>query len=378
MSDTSQSLNNSLNGLFSNTAYLFEFLAIYIVAYFLMGFVFNRTGDGTLRLVRILDTVVLIFIIIYLVITYGDTGIKDVGSQLSRNLSYFKTFAENPYSIFAVVLFIVLLYSAIYLVRLPMTPDLKPFSIMMVENIAFLLFIALLIIDFFKYVLNIDLLDYTLDGLIRSLTTSPSSTPSGTTDPSSTPTGTKNPSSTSNDNSAQCPAGTIKPTATPSPQADEVFNIRNNLYTYSDAQEVCSIYGAKLATYDQIEDAYNDGGEWCNYGWSDGQMALFPTQKSTWKVLQGSDKTKNACGRPGINGGYIKNKNVRFGVNCYGKKPSPSASESALMSANATPNIPVSAADLALRSKLNILKENADKFLLVNSFNRNKWSEASQ
>jgi hypothetical protein len=171
---------------------------------------------------------------------------------------------------------------------------------------------------------------------------------------------------------------TMKPTATSPPQTDEVFNIRNNLYTYNEAQEVCSIYGAKLATYDQIEKSYNEGGEWCNYGWSDGQMALFPTQKSTWTKLQTSNKSKNACGRPGVNGGYIKNKNVRFGVNCYGKKPKPSDHESALMSANATPNIPMSAADKAMKSKMDMLKKNANRFLVLNSFNRNKWSELNK
>ena len=357
MSDTPQTLDTSLNGLFNNTAmqYVFEFLAIYILAYFLMGFVFNRTGDGTLRLVRILDTVVFIFVVIYVVIKYRDTEIKTIGSQLSGNLSNFKTFADNPYSIFAVVLFIVLLYSAIYLVRLPMTPELKPISIMIVENIAYIVFIALVVVDFFKYVLDIDLLDYALDDAISSLTATPS--------PSST---------------AAAKTTTPAPTSTSPPQADEVFNIRNNLYTYNEAKEVCSIYGAKLATYDQIEAAYNDGGEWCNYGWSDEQLALFPTQKTTWNLLQGSDKTKHACGRPGINGGFIQNPNVRFGVNCYGKKPAPSAAESALMSANATPNIPMSAADQALQSKIDMLKKHSDKFLILNSFNRKEWSEVNK
>lgn len=355
MSDTSETLDNSINGLFNNSfmQYIFEFLAIYIFAYFLMGFVFNSSDEnGALRLVRLLDVTVFIFAVMYVVIVYGNKNLSDIGSQLSESLSSFKSFADNPFSIFAVLLFIILLYSGIYVVKIPMSPQLKPVSIMVIENIALLLIIVLLVIDFFKYVLNVDLLDYTLDGAISSLTPEPSPSPTSTS-----------------------PNVTKGPTSTVAPIPDEVFNIRNNLYSYDEAKEVCSIYGAKLATYDQIESSYNNGGEWCNYGWSDGQMALFPTQKSTWNKLQGSEKTKNACGRPGINGGYIKNKHVRFGVNCYGKKPSPSNSESALMKANATPNIPVSAADKELKSKMDMLKKNADKFLILNSFNRSKWSE---
>lgn len=101
----------------------------------------------------------------------------------------------------------------------------------------------------------------------------------------------------------------------------EVFNIPQNIYTYDNAEALCKAYGAELATYDQIESAYKSGAEWCNYGWSADQMAFYPTQKTTWQKLQKIKGHKHDCGRPGINGGYIKNPNVRFGVNCYGNKP---------------------------------------------------------
>jgi hypothetical protein len=106
-------------------------------------------------------------------------------------------------------------------------------------------------------------------------------------------------------------------------------------------------------------------------------MALFPTQKNTWNKLQKTDRAKNACGRPGINGGYIKNKHLRLGVNCYGKKPKPTSSEKALMSSKIEDKVPESAADRAMRTKMDIWKKNADKYLLVNSFNNNSWSKFS-
>jgi hypothetical protein len=71
----------------------------------------------------------------------------------------------------------------------------------------------------------------------------------------------------------------------------------------------------------EIENSYNNGAEWCNYGWSEGQMAYFPTQKSTWNELQKDDRLKNICGRPGVNGGYMLNPNIKFGANCFGVKP---------------------------------------------------------
>lgn len=104
--------------------------------------------------------------------------------------------------------------------------------------------------------------------------------------------------------------------------SQEVFYVTGNNYTYEDAPAVCAAYGASLATYDQIADAFAAGAEWCGYGWSQGGMALFPTQESTWAQLQSESDTskRTGCGRPGINGGYFDT-NMKFGVNCYGKKP---------------------------------------------------------
>jgi len=106
-------------------------------------------------------------------------------------------------------------------------------------------------------------------------------------------------------------------------QGSEVFNIQDAQFTYNDAPAVCAAYGAQLATLEQIIDAYNHGAEWCGYGWSAGGLALYPTQKSTWMELQQEiDPAKRtACGRPGVNGGYM-DPNTKFGVNCFGFKPS--------------------------------------------------------
>lgn len=114
----------------------------------------------------------------------------------------------------------------------------------------------------------------------------------------------------------------------------QVFHIPANVYDYDNAKALCSAYGATLANIDQIEEAHKSGAEWCSYGWSDNQMILYPTQKSTWEELQKStDPTKkNSCGRPGINGGYMENAAMKVGVNCYGPKPDINPASSKLMS----------------------------------------------
>jgi hypothetical protein len=91
-------------------------------------------------------------------------------------------------------------------------------------------------------------------------------------------------------------------------------------FDYKTARSVCKAYGAKLATLDQVKEAHHKGGEWCGYGWSEDQMVLYPTQKSSWDKYQETDH-KEQCGIPGINGGYNVRDNQKLGVNCFGKKP---------------------------------------------------------
>ena len=150
----------------------------------------------------------------------------------------------------------------------------------------------------------------------------------------------------------------------------QVFNIPGNYYDYENAKAVCQAYGADLASYDQIEKAYNNGAEWCNYGWSANQLALFPTQKKTYDHLQNVSGHENDCGRTGINGGYIANPRVRFGVNCYGNKPKITEEEDDLMKTS-TP-YPESAQDIAFQKRVDYWKNKVNE-ILVSPFNYNTW-----
>jgi hypothetical protein len=150
----------------------------------------------------------------------------------------------------------------------------------------------------------------------------------------------------------------------------QVFNIPGNYYNYNNAKALCKAYGAELASYEQLEKAYNDGAEWCNYGWSSNQLALFPTQQKTFNNLQTIKGHEHDCGRPGVNGGYIANPNVRFGVNCYGNKPKITEQEEDLMKTS-TP-YPQSAEDIAFQKRVDFWKGQVDN-ILVSPFNYNTW-----
>lgn len=151
-------------------------------------------------------------------------------------------------------------------------------------------------------------------------------------------------------------------------ETSEVFYVSGNDYSYDEAAAVCAAYGADLATYDEVSEAHGKGAEWCGYGWTQGGMALFPTQQATWEALQQEVDAgkRTACGRPGVNGGYF-DPTTKFGVNCYGKKPH----------GDIKLPLPVPGTEPADFQKM------VDKFkamlkrMTVSPFNRAEWSEWS-
>ena len=150
----------------------------------------------------------------------------------------------------------------------------------------------------------------------------------------------------------------------------QVFNIPGNYYNYDNAKALCKAYDSELATYDQVEKAYDNGAEWCNYGWSENQLALFPTQKKTYDNLQTISGHENDCGRTGINGGYMANPKIKFGVNCYGYKPKITSEEEELMK-TATP-YPETVEDQVFQKRVDFWKDKIDE-LLVSPFNYDTW-----
>lgn len=151
----------------------------------------------------------------------------------------------------------------------------------------------------------------------------------------------------------------------------QVFNIPGNNYDYENSGALCKAYGGRLATYSEIENSYNSGAEWCNYGWSDGQMALFPTQQKTFDNLQKIAGHENDCGRTGINGGYMANPRLKFGVNCYGYKPKITPEEQQLMSS--TTPYPQTQKDIDFQNEIDYWKTQITN-ILVSPFNYKNWS----
>lgn len=175
----------------------------------------------------------------------------------------------------------------------------------------------------------------------------------------------KQPSAVAGNKSPLSPIG-------PQPTKKQVFHIPGNNYTYTDARALCKAYGAELATYEQIEDAYNKGANFCSYGWSEDQMGFFPTQKETWDTLQNIPGHENDCGRIGVNGGKMLNPSILLGVNCYGEKPRINTVEKILMETQ--PIYPLSEEQLEINKKVQDYQKKL-KTTLISPFNGTQWSE---
>ena len=144
----------------------------------------------------------------------------------------------------------------------------------------------------------------------------------------------------------------------------QVFNIKSNVFEYKDAEKVCRKYNAELASVEQLIESFKQGAHWCNYGWSKDQLALFPIQKENWKKQK--DNNEEVCGEPGINGGYFKDKKLKFGVNCYGKKPRPKYDE-IIKDKDKHKDKDKNKNKIKIKIDLNEIR--------ISPFNKDKWSE---
>jgi hypothetical protein len=136
---------------------------------------------------------------------------------------------------------------------------------------------------------------------------------------------------------------------------EEVFYISDNIFTYNDSSCVCASMNSKLATKEQLIDAYNNGFSNDGYGWVDKQSAYFVKQPCDVK----NDKTKRA----GLNGGFFPNPDLKFGTYCYGIKPQGQVVKE---------KEPICDKEMCEPNKFN--RERINK-LNISSFNKDYWSQ---
>jgi hypothetical protein len=98
---------------------------------------------------------------------------------------------------------------------------------------------------------------------------------------------------------------------------NEPWLIKDQIWTYPEAYQKCKAYGARLATKNEIVQAYNKGLQAPMYGWGQGEEAWQAIQPCSYVEMR---RQGLSPAPPGVQGGRF-DPNIRFGAFCYGVKP---------------------------------------------------------
>jgi hypothetical protein len=157
----------------------------------------------------------------------------------------------------------------------------------------------------------------------------------------------------------------------------EVFLIYNK-FNYIEAQEACKKYSGRLATEEELQDAYEDGANWCVWGWLDDQMIGHPVTEKFWSETE--KVHKGFCGpKAGVNKLYNIDPMKRFSVNCYGIKPKKTRKDKALDNMNKIDHVSKAIKECKLAKQMDVERHKSFteqmKNLRLVSFNEQKWSD---
>jgi hypothetical protein len=161
----------------------------------------------------------------------------------------------------------------------------------------------------------------------------------------------------------------------------EVFLIYNK-YTYAEAKEICKLYNGRLATEADLDNAFKNGANWCNWGWLEGKIIAYPVQEKYWEDIE--KVHKGHCGpTAGINKISNIDPNKKYSVNCYGIKPRKSKRDLSLDEDLLKPSKSDKLADKIKQCKISKKEKEEKKWaseqkkgVRIVNFNKYKWSIA--
>ena len=149
---------NTFEGFFyaifnkSNIVMILWFLAIYFVAYYLLGFVFNKTEpvvNYSLNVSRTIDIIALLCVLITL-FAYGSMSQNEQIKYAEDAGNYFKKDMTSFGAIIIQMISLTLFYVIVYVFRVPMERDVKPITVSVIETVMWLYLIVQIFSVFFK------------------------------------------------------------------------------------------------------------------------------------------------------------------------------------------------------------------------------------
>ncbi len=90
------------------------------------------------------------------------------------------------------------------------------------------------------------------------------------------------------------------------PKDSQLYHVFDNVYTFKEAQKTCSDRKSRLATVSELTDSFNNGADWCSWGWASDGRAYMPNKNPKCNKDTGLLSAKNI------------DPFLRLGANCYG------------------------------------------------------------
>lgn len=266
-------------------------------------------------------------------------------------------YSTNPIVLFIFIVIIFLYYIIFWFLGKSDNNESKSTGMFIFEAIFWGIFIVLILINSLSYFFDINI----ITEIRNTFTDKPEITIKTTTKNDSI---SNDPSL--NDVSLNLPKEII--------EDKEVFHIPGNTFTYHDAKAVCKAFDSELANYEQLNESQKKGASWCSYGWTLGQLGLYPTSQSDFKRLKKKEGHEYDCGLPGVNGNFVSNSHIKLGANCFGYKPKKSELEEDYFKGKQL--YPKTQKEIIFENRVNYWKDRIGN-ILVNPYNSEKWSRIS-
>ena len=238
---------------------LFWLMTIYIIYRLGLAMFAKKPEDavnsGQLTYSRTIDITLALIIIFALVGSYYNLPEDEQDNLVGYTIEWTYNFFNNPWSLLILIWFTIIFFLMVYILRVPTAPDVKPILVKVVEDHIWIFFLIFAIIFFFKYVLNIQIVNLLLNndfmrylqGAGSETASAPGASPSWWTTAEQgieqswdnivgeTPTTNVQPSNTTSSTSSATYTTSSSDTSTTCDN-NQVFNISQNKYTYKQAQ----------------------------------------------------------------------------------------------------------------------------------------------
>ena len=150
-----------MNDIFNATTYTILFWMIVAYTTYSLGSAFfasrgttNETSGKT-SYSRTIDVILCFLISGWLFSVYYPLSDDQKQNILGEFITWLQEYFDNPWSFFELIWFTIGFFILIYILRVPMAPDVKPVLVHIVEQQIWVLYALFAIIFFFKYALNV-------------------------------------------------------------------------------------------------------------------------------------------------------------------------------------------------------------------------------